>query len=166
MSQILSFVLNDEPVEVLVKPDATLLQVLRDKLGAKSPKCGCNHGDCGSCTVVLDGKAVKSCLILALTIEGKTVTTVEGLNKGKDLHPIQKAFMEHGAPQCGYCTPGMVIAAKAFLDGNPSPTYDEVKEALSGNICRCTGYVKYVEAVWEASRGTYGPLTGGSDLNV
>ena len=166
MSQLVSFVLNSEPVEVLVKPEATLLQVLRDKLGVVSPKCGCNHGDCGSCTVILEGKAVKSCLILALTVEGKKVTTLEGLNKGNELHPIQKAFIDLGAPQCGYCTPGMVMAAKAFLDGNPSPTYDEVKEALAGNICRCTGYVKYIEAVWEVSKGTYGMLTEGSDLNV
>jgi len=145
-------------VELLVNTEATLLEVLRDHLGVMSPKCGCNHGDCGACTVLLNGKAVKSCLVLALTVEGKDVLTVEGLEEGGDLHPIQKAFIDLGAPQCGHCTPGMVMMAKAFLDQNPKPTYEEVKEALSGNLCRCTGYKKYVDAVVEVSKGTYGAL--------
>lgn len=158
MSQILTFTVNNNPVEVLIKPEMTLLEVLRDSLGVTSPKCGCNHGDCGACTVLLDGEAVKSCTVLAATVEGKTVLTAEGLQKGQELHPLQKAFIELGAPQCGFCTPGMLMAAKGFLDKNPNPTYDEVKEALAGNLCRCTGYTKYVEAVVEASKGTYGDL--------
>ena len=165
MSQILCFRLNDKPIEVLVKPNTTLLEILRDKLGVMSPKCGCNHGDCGACTVLMEGKAVKSCLLLALTIEGKSIVTVEGLSKGKELHPIQKAFIELGAPQCGHCTPGMVMAAKAFLDENHHPTYDEIREALSGNLCRCTGYTKYVEAVMQASKGTFGTWLKGSELD-
>ena len=158
MSQILKFTCNNNPVEVLIKPEMTLLEVLRDSLGVTSPKCGCNHGDCGACTVLLDGLAVKSCTTLAATVEGKSVLTAEGLAKGADLHPLQKAFIELGAPQCGFCTPGFLMAAKGFLDKNPNPTYDEVKEALAGNLCRCTGYTKYVEAVVEASKGTFGEL--------
>ncbi len=158
MSQILRFTCNDTPVEVLIKPEMTLLEVLRDKLGVTSPKCGCNHGDCGACTVMMDGVAVKSCTVLAVTVEGKDVLTVEGLVKGTALHPIQKAFIELGAPQCGHCTPGMVMAAKAFLDKNPQPTYEEVQEALAGNLCRCTGYTKYVDAVMEVSKGNFGSL--------
>lgn len=158
MSQILKFICNDQAVEVLIKPEMTLLDVLRDKLGVMSPKCGCNHGDCGACTVLLNGLAVKSCITLAATVEGKEVVTVEGLSKGKELHPIQKAFIELGAPQCGHCTPGMVMAAKGFLDKNPNPTYEEVQEALAGNLCRCTGYTKYIDAVLEASKGTFGEL--------
>ena len=158
MSQILKFTCNNNPVEVLIKPEMTLLEVLRDSLGVTSPKCGCNHGDCGACTVLLDGLAVKSCTTLAATVEGKSVLTAEGLAKGADLHPLQKAFIELGAPQCGFCTPGFLMAAKGFLDKNPNPTYDEVKEALAGNLCRCTGYTKYVEAVVEASKDTFGEL--------
>lgn len=158
MSQILRFTCNDTPVEVLIKPEMTLLEVLRDKLGVTSPKRGCNHGDCGACTVMMDGVAVKSCTVLAVTAEGKDVLTVEGLAKGTALHPIQKAFIELGAPQCGHCTPGMVMAAKAFLDKNPQPTYEEVQEALAGNLCRCTGYTKYVDAVMEVSKGNFGSL--------
>ncbi|NLD20462.1 MAG: (2Fe-2S)-binding protein [Clostridiales bacterium] len=158
MSQVLKFTCNNEVVEVLIDPEVTLLDVLRDKLGVMSPKCGCNHGDCGACTVMVDGVAVKSCIMLAATVEGKNILTVEGLSKGQELHPIQKAFIELGAPQCGHCTPGMVMAAKSFLDKNPNPTYEEVKEALAGNLCRCTGYTKYVDAVMEVAKGTFGNL--------
>ena len=158
MSLILKFTCNNNPVEVLIKPEMTLLEVLRDKLGVTSPKCGCNHGDCGACTVLLDGVAVKSCITLAATVEGTTDLTAEGLAKGAELHPLQKAFIELGAPQCGFCTPGMLMAAKGFLDKNPNPTYDEAAEALAGNLCRCTGYTKYIEAVVEASKGTFGSL--------
>lgn len=158
MAQILSFSCNGQPVDILVKPEMTLLEVLRGKLGITSPKCGCNHGDCGACTVLLNGKAVKACTILAVTVEGKEVLTVEGLSNGLELHPLQKAFIEMGAPQCGHCTPGMVMAAKGFLDKNPSPTYEEVQEALAGNLCRCTGYRKYIDAVMEVSKGTFGDL--------
>lgn len=158
MSQILKFICNGNPVEVLIKPEMTLLEVLRDELAITSPKCGCNHGDCGACTVIVDGMAVKSCTVLAVTMQGKNVITVEGLSKGTELHPIQKAFIELGAPQCGHCTPGMIMAAKAFLDKNPKPAYEEIKEALAGNLCRCTGYKKYVDAVMEAAKGTFGSL--------
>ncbi|HWQ77330.1 MAG TPA: (2Fe-2S)-binding protein [Anaerovoracaceae bacterium] len=166
MSQILHFYLNGDPVEVLAKPQQTLLEVLRDGMGLTSPKCGCNHGDCGACTVLLDGKAVKSCLVLGLTIEGKKVVTADGLVQMGELHPLQKAFIEHGAPQCGYCTPGMVMAATAFLMENSDPTEDEIKDALSGNLCRCGGYKKYVEAVQAVARGEFGELPKGCEINA
>lgn len=155
MSEVLRFTLNGLPAEVLVKPTDTLLSVLRDRLNITSPKCGCNHGDCGACTVLVNDEAVKSCLVLALTIEGKNVLTLEGLTQAQELHPIQQAFYDYGAPQCGICTPGMVIAAKAFLDKVPNPNEDEVKEALSGNICRCGGYKKYTQAVMAVVQGEY-----------
>ena len=166
MSKILSFYLNGNPVEVLAKPQQTLLEVLRDELGLTSPKCGCNHGDCGSCTVILDEKAVKSCLVLALTVEGKKVVTADGLVQGNTLHPIQQAFLDYGAPQCGFCTPGMVMAATAFLLSNPEPDAEEIKDALSGNLCRCAGYEKYVDALLAVSKGEFGPIPKGSDINV
>lgn len=166
MSQILQFYLNGNPVEVLVKPQQTLLEVLRDGMGLTSPKCGCNHGDCGACTVLLDGRAVKSCLVLGLTIEGKKVVTADGLVKMGELHPVQKAFIEYGAPQCGYCTPGMVMAAAAFLMKNNDPTEDEIKDALSGNLCRCGGYKKYTEAVLAAAKGEFGELPKGCEINA
>ncbi|WP_297211977.1 (2Fe-2S)-binding protein [uncultured Flavonifractor sp.] len=158
MSEVLKFTLNSQPVEVLVKPEESLLEVLRDKLRVVSPKCGCDRGDCGACTVMVDGKAVKSCATLALTMQGKSVLTVEGLSNGTQLHPVQKAFIEMGAPQCGICTPGFVMASVAFLQSNPSPTKEEIKEALAGNLCRCSGYTKYVDAVYEASKGTFGKI--------
>jgi len=166
MSKILHFYLNGDPVEVLVKPQQTLLEVLRDGMGLTSPKCGCNHGDCGACTVLLDGKAVKSCLVLGLTIEGKKVVTADGLVRMGELHPVQKAFIEYGAPQCGYCTPGMVMAATAFLMENSNPTEDEIKDALSGNLCRCGAYKKYTEAVMAVARGEFGALPKGCEINV
>jgi carbon-monoxide dehydrogenase small subunit len=153
METILRFYLNENEVSVIARPESTLLEVLRDKLS--SPKCGCNRGDCGACTVIIEGLAVKSCLVLANTIEGKHVVTVEGIYRGETLHPIQRAFHELGAPQCGYCTPGMVMAAVAFLNKNPHPTMEEIKEALSGNLCRCGGYQKYADAVLAVSRGEY-----------
>ena len=166
MSQILNFYLNGNPVEAIAKPQQTLLEVLRDGLGRTSPKCGCNHGDCGACTVILDGKAVKSCLVLALTMEGKRVVTADGLVQMGTLHPIQKAFVEYGAPQCGYCTPGMVMAATAFLMDNNNPTEEEIKDALSGNLCRCGGYKKYVQAVKAVANGEFGDLPKGCEINV
>lgn len=155
MSQILKFFLNHQPVELLIQANNTLLEVLRDKLNVISPKTGCNRGDCGSCTVILNGKAIKSCITLAATVEGKKVLTLEGLIEKGKIHPIQQAFIDFGAPQCGYCTPGMVMAAKAFLDINPNPTREEVKEGLSGNLCRCTGYEFYVDAVLAVAGGKY-----------
>lgn len=132
----------------------TLLEVLRDQLHITSPKTGCNTGDCGSCSVILDGKLVKSCITNALTCQGGSVLTVEGLAEPGQLHPLQEAFQAHYAAQCGFCTPGMLMAAKALLDENPNPTRQEVKGALAGNLCRCTGYVKIVDAVMAAAMET------------
>lgn len=150
--QILKMILNGEPVEIAVKPSAILLDVLRDQLGLTGAKESCGEGECGACTVLLDGKAVNSCLIPAMKAMNKEVLTIEGLAKGNKLHPIQQAFIEHGAVQCGFCTPGMILAAKALLDQSPNPTEKEVKVGLSGNLCRCTGYVKIIEAVMAAAK--------------
>ncbi len=166
MKQLVSFTLNGVPIEVAVKPELTLLELLRNEIGLTSPKCGCNRGDCGACTVHLNGLAVKSCTVLALTVEGKSVVTLDGITPAQGLHPIQQAVYDKGAPQCGYCTPGMVMAATAYLKRNPHPTADEVKEALSGNLCRCASYEKYVEAVMAVADGKYGPLPEGSEQNV
>ncbi len=151
MKQIVSISVNGRAHEVAVRPGATLLDVLRDELKLTGTKKGCELGDCGACTVLLDGKVVNSCLTLALEADGREVQTVEGISNGADLHPIQQAFVEAGAIQCGFCTPGMVVRAKALLDANPQPTDDEIKEALSGNLCRCTGYSKIIEAVDRAA---------------
>lgn len=142
---------NGRAYKVEVKATTTLLQVLREKLGITGPKVGCETGDCGACSVLVNGKLVKACITNALTVQGKEVLTVEGLGRPGALHPLQVAFHEHYAAQCGFCTPGMLMAAKALLDENPKPTRDEVKEALSGNLCRCTGYVKIVDAVMAAA---------------
>jgi carbon-monoxide dehydrogenase small subunit len=166
MSQILNLIVNGTKVQTIARPESTLLEVLRDGLNLNSPKCGCNRGDCGTCTVILDGKAVKSCTVLALTAEGKTVVTAEGLQTGNKLHPVQQAFIEYGAPQCGYCTPGMIMATVAFLLENPAPTEEEIKEALSGNLCRCGGYKEYVQAVLAVVKGEFGPVPKGSEINV
>jgi len=152
MKQEICLTINGDPYEVVVKPKETLLDVLRDKLKLTGTKKGCDAGDCGSCTVLMDGKPVPSCLILAIEARDREITTIEGLAEGENLHPIQKAFVEHGAIQCGFCTPGMVLTAKALLDETPSPTEDEIKEAMSGNMCRCTGYVKIIEAIQAAAR--------------
>jgi carbon-monoxide dehydrogenase small subunit len=130
----------------------TLLQVLRDKVGVTSPKVGCNGGDCGACSVILNGRLVKSCITNALTCQGKEVITVEGLVKPGEVHPLQKAFYEYYGAQCGFCTPGMILAAKSLLDENPNPTREDVKTALSGNLCRCTGYVKIIDSVMAAAK--------------
>jgi carbon-monoxide dehydrogenase small subunit len=147
MKQVMNFTVNGEPYELLVDTRRTLLEVLRDEMGLTGTKEGCGLGACGTCTVILDGKPVLSCLMLAVDAQGKEVLTIEGLAEGEKLHPIQKSFVEKGAIQCGYCTPGMVMSAKALLDKNPKPTYEEIKQAISGNLCRCTGYTKIVEAI-------------------
>ncbi|MFQ6040232.1 MAG: (2Fe-2S)-binding protein [Candidatus Poribacteria bacterium] len=147
MDYELNLTVNGEYYRLIVPPYRTLLEVLREDLGLTGAKSGCSTGKCGACTVILDGKSVKSCLILALQANGKEVLTIEGLANGDKLHPLQKAFIEHGAMQCGYCTPGMILSAKALLDENLHPTEDEIRDALVGNICRCTGYVKIVEAI-------------------
>jgi carbon-monoxide dehydrogenase small subunit len=151
MKHEIQFVLNGEDKALTVQSNTTLLQLLRDRLEVTSPKRSCERGECGACTVILDGKAVNACLVLAASIDCKVVETVDGLGKS-ELHPLQKYFMDLSASQCGYCTPGMLMAAKALLDSNPAPTFEEVKEGLSGNMCRCTGYVKPVEAVLAAAQ--------------
>lgn len=144
--------INGMDHDVNVRPDDVLLDVLREKLNYTGTKKGCDGGgECGACTVLLDGKAVYSCLTLAMDAAGKEITTIESLAKGTVLHPIQKAFLDCGAVQCGFCTPGMILTAKALLDENPRPTEKEIGEALRGNLCRCTGYVKIVEAIQRAS---------------
>jgi len=143
---------NGEIHKMAVKPHWTLLRVLRNELGLTGAKLGCGTGECGACTVLIDGRAVHSCLVLAAQAEDKRIITIEGLSDGVNLHPLQEAFLECGAVQCGFCTPGMILAAKAFLDGYLGvPSEEEVKEALSGNLCRCTGYVKIRQAVVAAA---------------
>jgi aerobic-type carbon monoxide dehydrogenase small subunit (CoxS/CutS family) len=141
------FVLNGEAVEVAFEPHKTLLEILREDLGLTGTKHGCELGECGTCAVLLDGRPVLSCLVLGLDVEDRSVTTIEGLAQGPKLHPLQEAFAELGAAQCGYCTPGFLLVAKALLEENPNPTLEQIKEALSGNLCRCTGYIKIFEAV-------------------
>jgi len=149
---VVSLTVNGEKFEILAKSTDTLLDLLRSNLGLTGTKRGCNTGECGACTVIMDGKAVNSCLILALDANGRNVQTVEGLTKGDKLHPLQEAFVQYGAIQCGYCTPGMIMSAKALLDEKPDPTENEIREAISGNLCRCTGYQKIVIAILHVSR--------------
>ncbi|MCL5039065.1 MAG: (2Fe-2S)-binding protein [Firmicutes bacterium] len=146
------FTLNGERQKVIVPPRTTLLEVIREHLGLTGTKKGCGKGECGACTVLLDGEAVLACLTLISQAEGHAVTTIEGLAKGEQLDPLQEAFIEEGAIQCGYCTPGMILSAKALLRKNPSPTQEEIKTAIAGNLCRCTGYVKIIKAVQKAGR--------------
>jgi len=143
---------NGQRHEALVDPHRTLLDVLRDDLGLTGTKTNCLAAECGVCTVLVDGMAVNACLVLAATARGRAITTIEGLAREGRLHPLQQAFIDHGAVQCGYCIPGMILAAAAFLAERPSPTTDEIREALSGNLCRCTGYGKIVDAVADAAR--------------
>ena len=150
--ELITLNVNGEPYEALVKPNSTLLDVLRDQLELTGAKRGCDAGDCGSCTVIMNGRPVNACLLLALKADGAEITTIEGLAEGTKLHPIQEAFVEYGAIQCGFCTPGMVLSAKALLDRNPKPTEEEIKTGISGNLCRCTGYIKIVEAIQAASQ--------------
>jgi aerobic-type carbon monoxide dehydrogenase small subunit (CoxS/CutS family) len=142
-----NFRVNGEPREVLYPAHKTLLEVLREEMNLTGTKHGCELGECGTCTILVDGVPVLSCLVLAQAAEGREITTVEGMADGVALHPLQQAFVELGAAQCGYCTPGMLLTAEALLGENPAPTRDEIKAALAGNLCRCTGYVKIYEAV-------------------
>jgi carbon-monoxide dehydrogenase small subunit len=142
---------NGKNYHVTVETHRTLVEVLRETLGFTGTKKSCNEGECGACTVLMDGKPVASCLVLAVAAQGKEILTVEGLSQGEKLHPVQEAFVKYAAIQCGFCTPGMVMAAVAFLDENPEPTTEEVRRAISGNLCRCTGYQQIVDAVMAAA---------------
>src|SRR5512147_2531146 len=134
-----------------VAPQRTLLEVIRDDLQLTGTKCGCEDGTCGACTILLNGAAVRSCLLLAAEVQGQEIVTIEGLSGGEKLHPVQEAFVKYGGTQCGFCTPGMILSVKALLDKNPSPTEREIRQAISGNLCRCTGYTKIVESAMAAS---------------
>jgi glyceraldehyde dehydrogenase small subunit len=155
MRKELRLTVNGQPYELYVKPKTLLVEVLRDHLGLTGTKRGCNSSSCGACTVILDGLAVKSCSILALQADGGEVLTVEGLASGAELHPLQEAFLDHGAFQCGFCTAGMMMSAKALLDENPKPTKEQIKEGIHGNICRCTGYNSIIRAVTAVVNGEY-----------
>lgn len=144
------FTLNNEVRTIEVEPNETLLDVLRDKLGMKSPKCGCDRGDCGACAVMIDGKSVRSCLVFAVEVEGQSVTTLEGISQPK-LSKLQEAFIEFNSFQCGYCAPGVIISATELLEKNPHPDLEEIKEALSGNLCRCTGYTPIFDAILDVT---------------
>jgi len=149
--QIAKFIVNGRTYEIVIEPHMTLLEVLRDKLDLTGTKLSCGKGSCGACTVLVNGKNVCSCLTLAVTAKEKNILTIEGVANSAILHPIQKSFIEQGAIQCGFCTPGMIMSAKALLDKNLKPTREEIKEALVGNLCRCTGYMKIIEAVLAAA---------------
>jgi len=148
---IINTTINGRKYKLPVLPNQTLLHLLREELGLTGTKCGCEIGECGACTVILDGEAVNSCLVLVPQIDGKKVLTVEGLAKDGKLHPLQESFMDHDAVHCGFCTPGMLMSAKALLDKNPNPDEKEIRTAISGNLCRCTGYVQIVEAIKNAA---------------
>lgn len=143
---------NGKCYELSVKPWATLLEVIRDDLGLTGTKEGCGLGECGACTVIMDGNTVNSCLVLAPEADGKEITTIEALAQGDKLHPIQEAFMEHGGLQCGFCTPGIIVSTKALLDDNPNPTDEEIRRGIAGNFCRCTGYTKIFESIKAAAQ--------------
>ncbi|MCP4105116.1 MAG: (2Fe-2S)-binding protein [Desulfobacteraceae bacterium] len=147
MKKIISLNINDKDYEVAVEPNQTLVNLLRYQLGLTGTKKGCELGDCGSCTVIMDGKPVNSCLVLAMQAQGRKITTIEGLETKDGLHPVQEAFVEKGAIQCGFCSSGMILSGKSLLDKNPNPDDPDVRKAISGNLCRCTGYQKIVEAI-------------------
>jgi carbon-monoxide dehydrogenase small subunit len=149
--QYVSTTINGEAAEYLCEPQQTLLDVLRDVVGLTGSKEGCASGDCGACSVLIDGTLVCSCLVLGVEADGKSVTTVEGIAQGEKLHPVQQKFLEHAALQCGFCTPGLIVASKALLDANPNPTETEARYWLAGNLCRCTGYDKVIRAVMDAA---------------
>ena len=147
MKKLITLTVNDREVEIAVKPNLTLTDLIRYELGLTGTKKGCETGDCGACTVIMDGIPVNSCLVLAVQANGKKIETIEGLETAAGLHPVQDAFVEHGAIQCGFCSPGMILSAKHLLDENPNPDEGEIRAAISGNLCRCTGYQKIIEAI-------------------
>ncbi len=147
MKRMITLEVNGREYDLVIPVNRTLTQVLRENLRLTGTKQGCSLGDCGSCTVLMDGQPVNSCLVLAVEAEGHQILTIEGLSEEGKLHPIQQAFVEHGSIQCGFCSPGMILSAKALLDKNPRPAKSEIREAISGNLCRCTGYQKIVDAI-------------------
>lgn len=148
----LKIIVNGKNYDIFIKPWMTLLELLRDEFGFTGAKEGCGIGECGACTVIMDGKTVNSCLVLAHEAEGKEIITIEGLAKDEVLHPLQEAFIEHGGIQCGFCTSGMILSAKALLDKSPNPNDDEIKKGIEGNFCRCTGYSKIIKSIKEAAQ--------------
>ena len=148
--------LNSQRVRLDVEPQEVLLEVLRDRLGVKSPKCGCDKGDCGSCSVMINGKTIRSCLVLAIEVDGQQVITIEGLMENDELTPLQQSFIETNSFQCGFCAPGIILSATELLQRNPRPNEEQIKEAIAGNLCRCTGYQPIIDAIVH--------LTGASDL--
>lgn len=150
-AKIVSFTLNGREVDVMVRPLTTVQRLLREQLGYTATKAGCKQGGCGSCTVLVDGEPMMSCLLPVEDVAGRHITTLEGLNQGEALHPVQEAFYENYAIQCGYCSPGMIVVSKALLDHNPHPTREDIVEALTGNICRCTGYEPIIQAISDAA---------------
>lgn len=161
MKQKITLTVNKETKDLEVDLHRTLLEVLRDDLNLTGVKNGCGNGECGACTVLVEGSPISSCLTLAVTVDGKEITTIEGLAEGDKLHPLQESFIKQGAVECGFCTPGMILTAKSLLDDNPDPSEDEVRQYLRGNLCRCTGYTKIVEAVMGAAK----KLEGGKHLD-
>jgi carbon-monoxide dehydrogenase small subunit len=153
VKRLIELNVNGELYEVAIQQHRTLAEVLREELDLIGTKEACNEGDCGSCTVILDGKTVTACLTLAVEADGRQITTIEGIADGSELSTLQQKFVDHGAIQCGFCTPGMVMSATALLEENPNPTEDEVRMGIAGNICRCTGYTKIVEAILDTSKG-------------
>jgi carbon-monoxide dehydrogenase small subunit len=151
MKHAIKIAVNGEDYELLVKPNELLIDLLRNRLDLTGTKEGCGTGDCGGCTVLVDGKPLNSCLTLAVEVDGKNILTIEGLAQGGELHPLQKAFVDEGAVQCGFCTPGMILSAKALLDENPHPSEEEIKRGIAGNFCRCTGYQKIIKAIQAVS---------------
>lgn len=156
MKKLISLIVNDKTYEVAVAANKTLVDLLRQDLGLTGTKRGCELGECGSCTVLMDGEPVNSCLVLAVQANGRSIQTIEGMEKEESLHPLQEAFVEHGAIQCGFCTPGMLLSAKHLLGNNPEPNEKDIRTAISGNLCRCTGYQKIVEAVQSVSEAGNG----------
>lgn len=155
MKKEITISVNGQPYELSINPKTLLVDVLRKQLKLTGTKRGCNEGACGACTVVLNGAAVKSCSVLAVQADGAEILTVEGLARGADLHPLQKAFLDYGAFQCGFCTPGMLMSAKALLDETPHPTQQQIKEGIDGNVCRCTGYNSIIRAITAVAQGEY-----------
>jgi len=149
-------VVNGKTYELMVQPWKTLLEVIREDLKLTGAKEGCGQGECGACTVMMGGKTVNSCLVLAVEADGQEITTIEGLSEDSKLHPIQEAFVEHAGMQCGFCTPGMIMSAKELLDRNPDPSEREIREGIAGNVCRCTGYTKIVESIGAAAKAMKG----------